>query len=91
MFQEQGLVVLGVSLDRMAPSKMQQFLQQHQMSFPVALDSGYQVARQYRVQGTPTSYLINRAGKMLGGISGPGDWSSQAARKLFTHLLARTP
>jgi peroxiredoxin len=75
----------------MAPSEMQQFLQRHQVSYPIALDSHYQAAQQYRVPGTPTSYLIDRAGKMLGGISGPRDWSSQAARRLFTHLLAQTP
>lgn len=85
------MVVLGVSLDRMSPSNMQQFLQRHQVSYPVVLDSHHQVAQQYRVQGTPTSYLIDRAGKMLGGISGPRDWSSQTARKLFAHLLAQTP
>jgi hypothetical protein len=78
-------------MDRMAPSELQQFLQRHQVSYPVALDANYQAARQYRVPGTPTSYLINRAGNVLGGISGPGDWSSRAARRLFTNLLAQTP
>ena len=75
----------------MAPSKLQQFLQRHQVSYPVVLDANYQAARQYRVQGTPTSYLINRAGKMIGGISGPRDWNSQGAKSLFTHLLAPQP
>jgi thioredoxin-related protein len=75
----------------MAPFKLQQFLHRHQVSYPVLIDADYRVARKYRVQGTPTSYLINRAGKMLGGIGGPGDWDSQTARRLFTHLLAQSP
>ncbi len=70
---------------------MRQFLQQHQVLYPVGLDFRYQVAQMYGVPGTPTSYLINRAGKVVGGIAGPRDWHSQTAKRLIAHLLDQTP
>ena len=83
--------MLGVSIDRMKPHAMQQFLQKHQVLYPVVLDLRYQVAQMYSVPGTPTSYLINRAGKVVGGIAGPRDWHSPTAKKLIAQLLDQTP
>ena len=90
-FQDKGLVVLGVSIDRMAPQEMQQFLQQHQVPYPVALDTRYQAAQMYGVQGTPTSFLIDRQGKVVGGAVGPKDWHGREAIRLISRLLEKRP
>jgi cytochrome c biogenesis protein CcmG/thiol:disulfide interchange protein DsbE len=81
------LVVLGVSIDRDPPEKIKQFMQKHDIRFPVALDARYEVAKKYGVQGTPTTFLISSDGKVMGGITGPRAWDSDIAAKMFQQLL----
>jgi peroxiredoxin len=69
---------------------MQQFIRQHALRFPIALDPQYVVAQLYGVRGTPTTYLINRAGKVIGGAVGPQDWTSDAAKKFIQQLLSNS-
>ncbi len=66
---------------------MRQFIAEHQLQFPILLDTRYQAAQRYGVRGTPTTFVINRAGKVVGGASGPKDWSSEAAKNLMRQLL----
>ncbi len=70
---------------------MRQFVDDHKLPYPILLDTQYQAAQMYGVRGTPTTYLINRAGKVVGGISGPKDWSSDTAKNLVRQLLRDPP
>jgi len=55
---------------------------------PVLLDRGGDVTgKLYGVWGTPTSYLIDRQGRLLGRIVGARPWDSPAARSLLLDLL----
>ncbi len=40
-----------------SPSKVEEFLQSNDLSLPVVLDTNMSVARLYRVQAFPTSFL----------------------------------
>jgi hypothetical protein len=56
---------------------------------PVLLDSSGDVTgRVYGVWGPPTSYLIDRQGRLIGRIQGARDWTTAAARTLVQSLLA---
>jgi peroxiredoxin len=66
---------------------MQQFIKQHDMRFPIVLDTQYEVAQMYSVRGTPTTYLINRTGKIVGGTAGPKDWASDTSKNMIRQLL----
>jgi hypothetical protein len=50
--------------------------------------SGDVTGRLYGVWGPPTSYFIDRQGRLLGRIQGARDWTTPAARKLIESLLA---
>ena len=55
---------------------------------PVLVDgSGDVTGRLYGVWGPPTSYLIDRRGRLVGRIVGSRDWDSAAARRLLGDLL----
>jgi hypothetical protein len=55
---------------------------------PVLVDaSGDVTGRVYGVWGPPTSYLIDRQGRLLGRIQGARDWTTPQARKLIQSLL----
>ncbi len=66
---------------------IRQFITKHDLRFPIVLDTRYEVAQMYGVRGTPTTYLINRTGKLVGGTGGPKDWASKMAKNLIRQLL----
>jgi peroxiredoxin len=76
-----------VSIDRAPPEKIKQFVEKHDIRFPIALDARYDVAKKYGVQGTPTTFLISSDGNVMGGLTGPRPWDSEAAAKLIQQLL----
>ena len=55
---------------------------------PVLLDlSGDVTGRVYGVWGAPTSYFVDRQGRLLGRIVGPRQWESPQARALVQALV----
>ncbi len=56
-----GFVVLAINNEE-GDIVVRNFFSQFNLTFPILLDSDGVVARQYRVQGLPTSYFIDRAG-----------------------------
>ena len=55
---------------------------------PVLVDgSGDVTGRIYGVWGPPTSYLVDRQGRLLGRIQGARDWATPAARNLIKALV----
>jgi len=49
------------------------------------------VTRQYSVIATPTAFLIDREGRLVGRTVGPRDWASPAGKALIAGLLAVPP
>ena len=45
-------------------------------------------ARPYGVRGLPTSYLLDRRGRIVSGDVGARDWSRQEARQVVERLMA---
>ena len=60
-YQAQGLVIIGVNIDRRA-SNMRTFLRRTDLSFPVVHDADQSIAGRYRPSRMPSSYLIDRRG-----------------------------
>ena len=61
------MVVLGIDARGHAPlaeqtAKARQFRDKHDLTYPILVDAGDQVAEQYRVFGFPTSVIIDRQG-----------------------------
>ena len=78
---------MGISVDRMGIEEMQQFAKAKGLRFPIALDAQFAVAQNYRVRGTPTTFLIDRKSRVVGGTVGPREWDSDVAKQLIRHLL----
>ncbi len=67
-YKDQGLVVLGVSVDDSSSAKQVPALLKEgnpsvgSYTFPVALDEKQEVTRQYKLFGVPSSFFIDRDG-----------------------------
>lgn len=84
-------MILVVSLGRDTPEAVKAFVEDLQLTFPLALDPERQLMKMYRVMGLPTTYLISRQGKLLGLIVGERDWGGEKAYQLVNSLLGKIP
>jgi peroxiredoxin len=63
-FRSQGLVVLGISDEEAA--KVEPFIRERKVSFPVLLDPGRKVNDLFVVQGIPKTFVYDRReGKLV--------------------------
>lgn len=60
-YRSNGLVVIGVSVDRTADNA-RSFLSERRVSFPSVLDTDQSIARAYRPPTMPSSYVIDQRG-----------------------------
>lgn len=61
-FKDRGLVVLGITDEEI--SKVQPFVTEHKMTYPVLLDPGRKVNQLFDIQGIPRSLFYDRNGKL---------------------------
>ena len=86
-FKDKGLEILLVDI-REARDLVERTVKERGYVTPVLLDqSGDTAGRQWGVWGTPTSYIIDRQGRLSGRIVGARDWSRPEARELIRALL----
>ena len=87
-FKGQGLTVLLISF-RESADLVKRTVAERGYTAPVLLDtSGDVTGRAYGVFGPPTSYLVDREGRLVGRIVGGRDWSAAAARDLIRDFVA---
>ncbi len=81
-----GLQVLAVNLDT-KEADARQFLLEHPAQFGVAFDSTGVTPRSYGIKGMPTSYLIDRQGRILMEHSGFTSSSKDALERAIREAL----
>lgn len=60
-WSDKGLVVLAINIGE-SPSEVKKFLQTHNLSLPVLLDTEENAARKYNITGIPTTFFIDSDG-----------------------------
>lgn len=83
-----GLKIIAVNLDQKR-GDADRFLARVPAEFPVLFDPEGRVARAYGLKGMPTSYLIDRQGRVLMEHVGFRDSSREELETALTRLLAQ--
>ena len=86
-FKDRGLILAAVNI-REPKALVRQWVQERGLTFPVLFDPDGKVAATYRVHGTPSVFLVDRDGKLVGHAVGPRSWTGDKGRGLFQALLA---
>ncbi len=86
-YKDKGLVILAISIDKGGKGVVKSFAEKMGVSFPILLSTEGKIEKAYWTWGTPTSFLINRNGNILGRALGPRKWDSPEARALFEAAL----
>ena len=63
-FADQGLKIIAVNLDNKR-ERADQFLKQHPAKFTVLFDPEARLAKKYKVQAMPSSFILDTEGKIL--------------------------
>lgn len=87
-YRDRGLIILAISSDVSGRAVVEPFVRERGLTFPILLNPEADVFAQYGVRGLPTSYVLDRRGRVVSGEVGARDWSSGAAREAVDRLLA---
>lgn len=83
-FKQQGLVVIGVSVDN-ERANAEKFIQSVRVTFPIVHDADHAVADRFHPPKMPTSYVIDKAGKVR---FVHGGFRAEDARKLEQEITS---
>jgi thiol-disulfide isomerase/thioredoxin len=82
----QGFEVLGVNL-REGPARIDAFTQQAGVRFPIVRDTDGAVAQLWGARIFPSSYVVDRSGRIRYVLVGEADWTSPALLATIRALL----
>jgi thiol-disulfide isomerase/thioredoxin len=85
-FQNDGLVFLSVDI-RESSEEVQKFLTNNKLTFTTALDTSGSVSNDYNIQAIPSTYIIDRDGKIIISSVGGRNWNTPGIIAAFEALL----
>jgi len=84
-WSDKGLVLLAINTGE-SSSKVGEFVQNHNLSFSVLLDTKQDVAQKYNIRGIPTTFFIDKDGiiqaRKVGGFSSVAEIESHLSKIL---------
>ncbi len=84
----EGLEVIAVSEDFAGLDLVGPFFERLKLeNLAIYLDSTGALGKAFGIAGLPTTLLIDRQGRMVGGLEGPAEWDSDEAVALIRHYL----
>ncbi len=64
-YQDEGFVILGVSVDEQGESVVRPFIEEYDVSYPIVIDKNDIIMDKYGpTMGIPTTYIINKKGNL---------------------------
>jgi thiol-disulfide isomerase/thioredoxin len=88
-FKSQGLEFLAVNLQE-SPRTVGAFMDKLGLSFPAALDQQGSTGAAYGVMAIPTTYIVDREGRIIARVRGSLNWDNPKLFSAFDTLL-RSP
>jgi peroxiredoxin len=86
-YKDHDFEVVAVASDVQGIEAVQPFVTQLHLSFTTLLDSTGQVTRLYGVTSLPTTYLLDREGRLVTVAIGSHDWANANAHALIMSLF----
>lgn len=87
-YRHKGLEILAIASDPQGREIVAPFVQAQALTFPILLDPGNVIGSRLPVHGLPTSYILDKQGRVAGMELGARDWNAISIRRLIDTLLA---
>ena len=82
------IAVIAISVDRGGSKKVEPFIDKLGLkSVKIYLDPKSVIERAFKVRGLPTSFLIDREGRVLGRVEGAAEWDAPKLLKVLKSFL----
>ena len=87
-YQAKGLAIVAIAIDEGGKPAVTPFMQAYKLAFRVLLDPQNMLGAQLQMPGIPTSYLLDKRGRIVYRKDGLHNWHTAAMRDLVDQLLA---
>ena len=71
-----------------SPEQVKAFFEKFKLSFTALLDSSGEVGSGFAVRALPTTFILDKQGRIIGHALGPREWDSRASIELFEYLIS---
>lgn len=88
-YSQQGLTIISINLDH-DRNLANKFLEQSPAVFPIIYDPKGHIARKYKLKGMPSSFIIDRAGRLVSAHIGFNKQKSLAYEQEIIRLLTQS-
>jgi thiol-disulfide isomerase/thioredoxin len=87
-FKDGDFAMVTINLQEPA-ARVKEFLKEFKLTFTALLDTGGQVGSMFGINQIPTTYILDKKGRIIGKALGPREWDSGKSTALFEHLTNR--
>ena len=84
--KNKNFAMVTINLQESAP-QVKAFFKEFKLTFTALLDSTGEVGASFGIRAIPTTYILDKTGRIIGLVSGPREWDSKAAIALFENLI----
>ena len=84
-FKDKDFIMVAINLQESA-ERVKQFYKKHQLAFTTLLDITGDVGAALSIRSIPTTYILDRNGRIIGKALGPREWESKKSIALFEYL-----
>jgi len=67
-------------------SQVKDFFEEYKLTFTALLDTSGEVSAGLGIRAIPTTFILDKGGKMIGSITGPREWDSKKTVAFFEQL-----
>lgn len=89
-FKKEDLVMLAVSIDRLGKAAVKPFIKELELTFPILLSPDGRIQRIYMVRALPSSFIIDKTGRIVARVTGARDWFGDDTIETFEYLIRKT-
>ena len=84
--KDKEFVMVAINLQE-TPARVKSFFNKLELSFTSLLDSSGEVGTGFAVNALPTTFVLDKNGRIIGKALGPREWNSRASVALFEYLI----
>ena len=85
-FKDKDFVMIAINMQE-SDAQVKAFFEKLKLSFTTLLDSNGEVAAGFAVNALPTTFVLDKEGRIVGAAIGPREWDSRASIALFDYLI----
>jgi thiol-disulfide isomerase/thioredoxin len=84
-FKDKNFVMVAINLQESA-SRVKQFYKEHKLTFITLLDTTGDVGAGLGIRSIPTTFILDKNGRIIGKALGPREWEGKKSIALFEYL-----